>query len=113
MVAAAPYAVQAGGVRLFVRLTPGARQDGIEGLRPRADGGTELSVKLRAVPEKGKANAALIRFLADELGLAVSALEIAAGTTSRHKQVVLQGAAADLSARLNACLAPFAAVKGD
>lgn len=49
----------------------------------------ELKVRLKAVPEKGKANDMLLRFLADELETAVSQLHIVSGLTSRHKKVSL------------------------
>ncbi len=48
-----------------------------------------LKVKLAAVPEKGKANEELIRFLAEELGLRRAQVEIVAGQTNPHKQVRL------------------------
>ena len=44
-------------------------------------------VRLAAVAEKGRANAELISFLARELGVARSQVEIVAGATSRVKQV--------------------------
>jgi uncharacterized protein YggU (UPF0235/DUF167 family) len=50
-----------------------------------ADGTVKL--KLKAVPEDGKANAALIAFLAAHYGVAQSAVEILAGATSQRKLV--------------------------
>ena len=44
-------------------------------------------VQLAAVPEKGKANEELIRFLADEFGVRRAQVEIVAGQTNAHKQV--------------------------
>ena len=44
-------------------------------------------VKVAAVPEKGKANAALIEFLAEKLGVAKSRIHIVAGETSPHKRI--------------------------
>ena len=48
-----------------------------------------FKVKLAAVPEKGKANEELIRFLAEEFGLRRAQVEIVAGQTNPHKQVRL------------------------
>ena len=52
-----------------------------------ADGA--FKVKLAAVPEKGKANDELVRFLAAEFGLRRAQVEIVAGETNPHKQVRL------------------------
>lgn len=69
--------------RLAVKVTPKARQPGIGGMN---DAG-ELLVKVAAAPEDGKANAAVIALLAQALGLPASTLEIAKGSTGRHKIV--------------------------
>ena len=50
------------------------------------DGGA-LKVRLHAVPEKGKANEELVRFLASELGVIRSQIDIMAGASSQNKQV--------------------------
>lgn len=50
-----------------------------------ADGTVKL--KLKAVPEDGKANAALIAFLADHYRVPPSAVEILSGATSQRKLV--------------------------
>ena len=47
-------------VRLTVRLTPNGGRDAIDGLEAAADGEEHLKVRVSAVPEKGKANQALI-----------------------------------------------------
>jgi hypothetical protein len=44
-------------------------------------------IKVAAVPEKGKANAALCAFLAGELGVGVSRVSVEAGTASTRKRV--------------------------
>ncbi|MEL3889492.1 DUF167 family protein [Ferrovibrio sp. MS7] len=96
-----------GGLRLLVRLTPKASRDGVLGLKPAAKGGVELAIGVTAVPEKGKANAALLRLLAKELGVAGRDLSLAAGETDRHKQVALDGDVTMWRARLDAWLAGF------
>ncbi len=91
----------ADGLRLAVRLTPKAGRDAIEGLKPTADGGVELAVKVTAVPENGKANDALLRLLAKRLKLPVSTFHLVVGATDRHKQILIEGDAAALAAALS------------
>lgn len=72
-----------GDGRLAVRVTPGARTEQIE----IADG--RLLAKVRAKPEDGKANEAVLALLADALGMATSRLRLLRGATSREKLVQL------------------------
>lgn len=90
-----------------MRLTPKAARDGVQGLKAAANGGVELAIGVTAIPEKGKANAALLRLLAKELGVAGQDLRLAAGETDRHKQVALEGDVKEWRARLDAWLARF------
>lgn len=53
--------------------------------------GDALKVAVAAAPEKGKANAALKKLLANALGMPVRALTLAAGNTSRRKVVIVHG----------------------
>jgi uncharacterized protein YggU (UPF0235/DUF167 family) len=94
----------AGSFRLRVRLTPKASMDRIDG--PGVDAGGErfLKARVRAVPEGGKANAALEALLADALGLPKSAVRVEKGGSSRIKTVAVRGDAEAL-ARTQALLA--------
>lgn len=65
--------------RLAVRVTPGARSEGIE----IADG--RVLVKVRTKPEDGKASAAVLALLAQALDVAPSQVEMLRGATSREK----------------------------
>lgn len=67
---------------LTVHVKPGARKESIEWL----DEDT-LKMSVRAVPEKGKANSAVIELLADELGVTKSKIKIIRGTTAKIKHV--------------------------
>lgn len=67
--------------RLAVRVTPGARSEGLEIAEGR------LLAKVRAKPEDGKANAAVLGLLARALRLAPSRLALLRGATSREKLV--------------------------
>lgn len=82
--------------RLPVKVVAGATRSEIAGWSA-----GRLRVRVSAVAERGKANAALIRLLADRLGLPVSALRLTAGKTSARKTLEISGLAeADMRARL-------------
>ncbi|WP_374631718.1 DUF167 family protein [Ferrovibrio sp.] len=98
-------------MRLRVRLTPKAGRDAVEGIKSTADGGCELAVKVTAVPEKGRANEALLRLLAKQLHVAPNRLSLVAGATDRHKQVAFTGAPEDWLPTLRAWLAPHGLVE--
>lgn len=88
------------GVELFIRLTPRGGADRIDGVTSASDGREHLAVRVRAVPEKGAANAALEKMLAKTFGLPKHAVRVAAGQTARLKTVRLEGDSAALTARL-------------
>ncbi len=87
-------------LEVCVRVSPGASKNEVQGVR---DG--ELWVRVAAAPEKGRANAELVRYLAGLLGLPRSAVSVAAGETSRHKRLTLDREALE---RLRALLRPDA-----
>lgn len=74
-----------GGFRIRVRLTPKAASDAIDGAGADAEGRRHLKARVRAVPEKGKANAALKALLAKALGAPKSAVAVEAGGANRVK----------------------------
>lgn len=86
-----PFAREAGGVSIWMRLTPKGGRDAIDGLDQLADGRRVLKARVRAAPEDGKANAALCALLAKTLGAPKGAVEIRAGETSRVKKVFVAG----------------------
>ncbi len=67
--------------KLALKVTPRARSEGVEGMN---DAG-ELVVKVRAAPEDGKANDAVIAVISEAFCIPKSRLEIARGAQSRHK----------------------------
>ncbi|RIJ30994.1 DUF167 family protein [Henriciella algicola] len=77
-------------MRLSVRVTPNASADRIEDLTHDADGRPSLKVRVRAVPEKGKANVAVEALLAKALGLPKSAVKVVTGQASRTKGVDIE-----------------------
>ncbi|HEX9768961.1 MAG TPA: DUF167 family protein [Kiloniellales bacterium] len=99
-----PFSQTRDGLRLAVRLQPGARKTAIGGLVARADGGVALKAWVTAVPEAGKANAALIALLAKTWRLPKGAFGIASGHGDRDKTLLIAGDPAPLKARLEAWL---------
>jgi uncharacterized protein YggU (UPF0235/DUF167 family) len=71
---------------LNVRVTPGARQDELAGWQ-----GTALKVRVRAAPEKGKANDAVRALIAKALGLPAHRVLVERGHTSRGKLLLVDG----------------------
>ncbi|MCZ8544236.1 DUF167 domain-containing protein [Mesorhizobium qingshengii] len=86
-----PFRLRDGGVDLFVRLTPKAALDRLEGVETSADGRSHLKARVRAVPENGAANQALQRLVAKALGVPASAVSVVAGGTSRLKTLRISG----------------------
>lgn len=91
-----------GGIRLVVRVTPNAGADRIDGPETRDDGSEVLRVRVSAVPDKGKANAAVIALLAKALGVPKSSMAVVSGDTARLKTLEISGPSADLLARVDA-----------
>ena len=84
------------GVVLALHVQPGARTTEIAG-----EHGGALKIRLAAPPVEGRANSALLAFLADRLALPKARLELVAGHSSRAKQVrVATVDAEDVIARL-------------
>lgn len=81
--AAAIRALADGEGRLALRVTPGARSEGIE------LGESCVLVKVRAKPQDGAANTAVLGLLAQALGEATSRLRLLRGATGRDKLVQL------------------------
>ena len=77
-------------VRFAVRLTPRAAADRIDGV---VDG--VLRARVGAPAVEGAANNALIRLVADALGIARRDVRIVAGGTSRQKLMVVEGVSAE------------------
>jgi uncharacterized protein YggU (UPF0235/DUF167 family) len=103
--AARPWAAQAGGVVLTVRLTPRGGRDSIDGIEMLADGRCVLKARVRVPPSEGEANAALIRLVARALGVAPRAVALTAGDTARIKRLHIAGEGHALAAALEKLVA--------
>lgn len=88
-----------------MRLTPRGGRDAIDGIERLADGRVILKARVRAVPEAGEANTALLRLIAKTAGIPPSSASVSAGQTSRIKTLDLDGDAPRLIEALTAALA--------
>ena len=85
-------------IKLSVHVHPNARRDEIEGFHDGA-----LEVRIAAAPVKGKANKALVEYLAHLLGISKGNITIVKGETSRRKVIEIEGTSQeDLLERLSA-----------
>ncbi len=89
------WRLEAAGIALWLRLSPKGGRDAVEGVETLSDGRRVLKARVRAAPENGKANAALIDLLAAWLRAPKSAIMIRSGETARIKQIFIAGAPAD------------------
>jgi len=78
------------GVTLAVRAQPGAKRTVIAGIYGEG-AARQLKIAVHAPPLEGRANAALIAFLAGTFALPKSAVELLAGEFSRSKVLLLRG----------------------
>jgi uncharacterized protein len=86
------------GSTLNVRVHPGARRNAITGTHDGA-----LKISLTTPPADGRANAALIAFLAEHLNIPRAAITLTSGATSRSKTLHLESLTPDA---LTAALEP-------
>jgi uncharacterized protein (TIGR00251 family) len=85
------------GCTLSVRIHPGARKNAITGIHAEA-----LKISLTTPPVEGRANEALIAFLADALHLPKARITLVTGQASRTKLLRITGkSAADVQAALD------------
>ena len=86
----------ADGCTVSVRVQPGAKRDAVVGLH-----GGAVKVALCAPPVDGKANEALIAFVAEKMGLPRARVALVAGAASRSKVLRITGkSAAEVKASL-------------
>ena len=93
-------------IRLIVRLTPNSGRDGIDGIEKGPDGEEWLKSRVTAVPEKGKANKALIELLAKSLRVPKSSISMISGDTSRKKILRIDGNPEDLVLKIRNLMQP-------
>jgi uncharacterized protein len=74
------------GLLLAIRVVPNARKNEIAGFQEEG----RVKIRLQAPPVEGRANQALVKFLAKVLQVPASSITIAAGSGSRDKLVSIQ-----------------------
>ena len=79
---------QTGACLLTVHVTPNAIKCGVDSLYGEP-GRQALRIRLQALPVKGRANEALIKWLAKELGVAQRDITLVRGVSGRQKQLLL------------------------
>ncbi|WP_457796802.1 DUF167 family protein [Methylocystis sp. S23] len=89
--AESPWTAESEGVTLWLRLTPKGGRDAIDGVETLADGRRVLKARVRAAPEDGRANAALVELIAKTLAVPKKAVTIRSGETSRVKKLFIAG----------------------
>lgn len=75
-----------GRITLTLHIQPGAKKTEVAGLH-----GEALKIRLAAPPVDGKANEALLKFVAESLRLPKSAVSLKSGQSSRHKVLEIVG----------------------
>lgn len=83
---------------MALRVSPNASVDRIEGIVFRSENEPVLKLRVGAVPDKGKANAAVVKLLAKAWGIPRSSLSIVSGDKDRQKMLLVEG---DPQKRLN------------
>ncbi len=78
------------GVTLAVRAQPGAKKTAITGIYGEG-AAAQLKVAVHAPPLEGRANAALVAFLAETFAIPKNAIELTTGELSRSKVFLLHG----------------------
>jgi uncharacterized protein (TIGR00251 family) len=74
------------GARIRVRVTPGTGRNEIVGRH-----GEAWRIRVASAPERGRANDATLRLLADTLSLPRRSLSVVSGHTAREKLVAVDG----------------------
>lgn len=75
-----------GGVYLNIHAQPGARKLQLRGMH-----GDAIKIAVREAAQDGKANAAIVNFMAELLGCTRQHVKVASGHTSRHKRLFVSG----------------------
>ena len=92
-----------GGVRLMLKVVPGSSRDRIVGTL-----GEALKIAVSKPPQDGAANRAVVKLLADGLGLPEAAVTIVRGHSNPRKEALVAGLTVE---QLTSRLARFMDVK--
>src|ERR1700761_2380429 len=86
-----PWRYSAGGISIALRVTPRGGSDAIDGIETLANGRSVVKVRVRAIAEGGEANRAVLVLLAKALGVSKGSVRLLSGSTSRLKQIAVDG----------------------
>jgi uncharacterized protein (TIGR00251 family) len=100
-----PWRYSTEGISIALRVTPRGGRDDIDGIETLANGRSVVRVRVRALAEGGEANRAVTELLAKALGVPRGKVRLLSGTTSRLKQIAVDGDPAKLGAALRALTA--------
>ena len=78
-----------------VHAQPGARRPQLRGMH-----GDAVKIAVKEAAQDGRANAAIIRFIAEAINLPLVNVELSSGLTARRKRVFLHGDSAELTHKL-------------
>ncbi|MBI2410768.1 MAG: YggU family protein [Candidatus Kerfeldbacteria bacterium] len=80
------YAPASNGVLLYIRVVPNSSRNQVVGVQA-----NRLKIKLTAPALEGRANAALVKFLAEVLNCSPAAIQMTHGKAARYKTVHIAG----------------------
>jgi uncharacterized protein (TIGR00251 family) len=95
-----PWRYSTQGISVALRVTPRGGRDDIDGVETLANGRSVVKVHVRAIAEGGEANRAVTELLAKALGVPRGKVRVLSGTTSRLKQIAVDGDPAKLGEAL-------------
>ncbi|MGE3148813.1 MAG: DUF167 family protein [Pseudorhodoplanes sp.] len=96
-----PFSITETGLTIAIRLTPKGGRDSLGAVETLSDGQAVLKARVRAAPQDGAANDALIRLVARACDVAPRDVSLVAGATARVKRVAVRGDGAALAGKLN------------
>ena len=100
-----PWRFSTQGISVALRVTPRGGRDDIDGVETLADGRAVVKVRVRSIADGGEANRAVTELLAKALGVPKAKVRILSGTTSRLKQIGVDGDSTKLGEALRALTA--------
>jgi uncharacterized protein len=100
-----PWRYSTQGISITLRVTPRGGRDDIDGVETLANGRSVVKVRVRAIADGGEANRAVMELLAKALGVPKAKVRILSGTTSRLKQIAVDGDPAKLGDALRKVIA--------
>jgi hypothetical protein len=106
-----PWRYSTEGISVALRVTPRGGRDDIDGVETLANGRMVVKVRVRAIAEGGEANRAVTELLAKALGVPKGRVRVLSGTTSRLKQIAVDGDPAKLGESLRNLTAAKKAMK--